>query len=75
MIRAGPPPAATRRPATLEWLDRDRATDQYLDEFFGIKSDDPLLYHLILNTGKVSTNAAAQIIVTAVKQMEAQDAE
>ena len=55
-------------------VDRDRAMDQYLDEFFGIKGDDPLLYHLILNTGKVSTNAAAQIIVTAVRQMEAQEA-
>ena len=55
-------------------VERDRATDQYLDEFFGVKGDDPLLYHLILNTGKVSTNAAAQIIVTAVKQMEAQEA-
>jgi len=55
-------------------VERDRAMDQYLDEFFGIKGDDPMLYHLILNTGKLSTNAAAQIIVAAVGQMEAEDA-
>jgi cytidylate kinase len=54
-------------------VERDQATDQYLDEFFGVKGDDPMLYHLILNTGKLSTNAAAQIIAAAVGHMEAEE--
>jgi len=51
-------------------VDRDHATTQYLNEFFGIKGDDPLLYHLVLNTGKMSTDMAAHIIAEAVKEME-----
>ncbi len=54
-------------------IDRDHATVQYLQEFFGINGDDQLLYHLILNTGKMSTDAAANIIATAVRGMEAEE--
>ncbi len=54
-------------------IDRDRATNQYLTEFFGIKGDDPLLYHLTLNTGKMSTDMAAHVIADTVKEMEARN--
>lgn len=54
-------------------VDRDRATSQYLDEFFGIKADDPMLYHVTLNSGRMSTKSAAQIIVAAAQQLEAEE--
>lgn len=49
----------------------DRATAEYLGRFFGIRWDDPELYHLVLNTGKLSTDGAAQIIVDAIVQLRA----
>lgn len=52
-------------------VDRDQATKEYLKEFFGIRWDEPLLYHLVINTGRLSIEAATEIIVTAVRQMEA----
>ena len=51
-------------------LDHDDAAAQYLYQFFGIQWDDPLLYHLVINTGRWSVEAAAQIIVDAVKLLK-----
>jgi cytidylate kinase len=45
---------------------QDRATAEYLGRFFGIRWDDPSLYHLVVNTGKVGVEGAAQIIVDTV---------
>ena len=45
---------------------QDRATAEYLGRFFGIRWDDPALYHLVINTGKVGIEGAAQIIVDTV---------
>lgn len=45
---------------------QDRATAEYLGRFFGIRWDDPALYHLVINTGKVGVEGAAQIIVDTV---------
>ncbi|MEW6577802.1 MAG: cytidylate kinase-like family protein [Chloroflexota bacterium] len=45
---------------------QDRATAEYLGRFFGIRWDDPSLYHLVINTGKVGIEGAAQIIVDTV---------
>ena len=56
-------------------LDRDRAAAQYLTEYFGIRWDDPMLYHLIINTGKLELPAAAQVIVTALQALQAVPAE
>lgn len=50
---------------------QDRATTEYLGRFFGVQCDDPGLYHLVLNTGKLSLEGAAQIIVDAVVQLRA----
>jgi cytidylate kinase len=50
---------------------QDRAASEYLGRFFGIQWDDPTLYHFMLNTGKVSLDGAAQIIVDAVVQLRA----
>ncbi len=48
---------------------QDRATAEYLDRFFGVKCDDPAHYHLLINTGLMGVEEAAQVIVAAVKQM------
>jgi len=37
---------------------QDRATAEYLGRFFGIRWDDPALYHLVINTGKLSIEGA-----------------
>lgn len=49
---------------------QDRATSEYLDRFFGVKCDDPAHYHLLINTGLMGVEEAAQVIVAAVKQMK-----
>jgi CMP/dCMP kinase len=51
-------------------VDRDRANAQYLTEYFSIRWDDPMLYHLIINTGRLDPPAATQVIVTAVRAMQ-----
>jgi len=56
--------------ARREILDHDDAAEEYLERFFGIQWDDPLLYHLVINTGRWSVEAAAQIIVDAVRLLE-----
>ena len=49
----------------------DRATAEYLGRFFGVQWDDPALYHLTINTGKLGIEAAAQLIIDAVVQLRA----
>ena len=51
-------------------LRHDRTSAQYLENLFGVRWDNPTLYHLVINTGKWETEAAAQIIVQAVHQLE-----
>jgi cytidylate kinase len=46
--------------------ERDSAVAEYLERFFGIRGDDPLHYHLVVNTGKWDLETAAQLVVNAV---------
>ncbi len=48
---------------------RDAAAAQYLDRFFHIAWDDPLLYHLVINTGRCDLALAAQVIAAAAQQL------
>lgn len=50
---------------------QDRATAEYLGRFFGVRWDDPLLYHVTINTGKVGIEGATQLIVDGVVQLRA----
>jgi cytidylate kinase len=50
-------------------VERDRAVTKYLGEIFKVRPDDPNLYHLVINLGKWSLDAAAQIIANAVSQL------
>jgi cytidylate kinase len=43
-------------------LDHDKTTARYLDRVFGVRWDDPLLYHLELNTSRMRIEQAAEII-------------
>ena len=47
-------------------IKHDRTSADYLKRFYKIDWSDPLLYDLVLNTGRLSVEAAAQLIVRAV---------
>jgi CMP/dCMP kinase len=59
-----------RLAATDLMVERDHATAEYLRRFYSIDWDDPLLYHLILNTSLLGQEGAARAIVAAVQHME-----
>jgi CMP/dCMP kinase len=46
-------------------LEHDRVTARYLDRVFGVRWDDPMVYHMELNSSKVGIEQAARIIVHA----------
>ena len=52
-------------------IKRDRAAADYLKRFYDIDWSDPLLYDLVINTGKLNTDAAVQLILEAVKRLPA----
>jgi len=45
---------------------QDTAKRRYMEEYFGREIDDPMLYHLVINTDKISYEQAAQMIGDAV---------
>jgi len=47
-------------------LSQDRGRERYLKKYFNADVNDPLLYHLIINTGLVNYNNAAKLIGDAV---------
>ena len=54
--------------AALEMLERlDLGRRRYLKKYFGKDIDDPVLYHLVINTDCVGHENAARIIAEAVK--------
>jgi cytidylate kinase len=54
-----------------EWaIQQDRKTADYLKRFFGIRWDDPMLYHMVINTAKLEPWLAAQAIVNTVRQVQ-----
>jgi cytidylate kinase len=59
----GIPPQAAR--AQIEDSDRFRA--DYLQRFYGVRWDDPTLYHLIINTGQIPLETSAEVVCAAVR--------
>lgn len=53
----------TRRAAQDLIETRDAASADYLRRHYGIAWDDPMLYHLVLNTGKLSVEQAVRCII------------
>jgi hypothetical protein len=43
----------------------DRAVARYLRHFYGVDWEDPLLYHLTLNAGALTEEAAARLVLQA----------
>ncbi|MEA3407106.1 MAG: cytidylate kinase-like family protein [Chloroflexota bacterium] len=50
--------------------ERDAAAAEYLRTFHHIDWDDPTLYHLVVNVGKLGIDEAAALIVRAAKGVE-----
>jgi len=59
----------SRSEAQLQISERDKAAAQYLERYHKVRWDNPELYHVIINTGKVGTEAAAQLIIAAMLQV------
>jgi cytidylate kinase len=51
---------------------KDAASRDYLIQFYHVAWNDPLLYHLVLNTGKMRIEQAVHAIVNLVHTMEAE---
>lgn len=49
---------------------RDMASADYIKRFYNVAWDDPKLYHMVLNLGKLSIEQAVQIINAAVHTLE-----
>ena len=45
----------------------DKARENYFQKFFGVTADDPINFHLVINTEKLDYQPAASLISTAVK--------
>ncbi len=52
-------------------LTSDKHKKNYLERIFHEKWDNPAMYHLVLNSGKLGTDDTAQIIVSAVRKFSA----
>lgn len=52
-------------------LQHDKITGRYLDRVFGIRWEDPQLYHLAINASKFTVEQAAALIVQAARLVEA----
>ena len=50
-------------------IKHDRASLEYLQRFYGIDWNDTMLYDLVINTGRLSLETSAQLIVEAAKQL------
>jgi cytidylate kinase len=51
--------------------ERDRSSARYVKRFYDADWSDPMLYHLVINTGRWGTEAAAQLIVSALSHLPA----
>jgi len=58
-----------RRAAQDLIIERDAASADYLSRFYHVAWDDPLLYHLVINTGKLTLDQAAGLIAQLAKEM------
>lgn len=54
---------------------QDRATAEYLSRFHNIQVDDPTLYHLVINTGRMDAEAAAHMIAAAAQKLPAHESD
>jgi hypothetical protein len=55
-----------RKAASQYVHDQDLGRKRYVEKYYAAEIDDPLLYHLIINTDRVSCEEAARVIALAV---------
>ena len=48
---------------------KDTLSENYLQRFYGVDWADPYLYHLIINTSRMSIERAAKVIIEAAQQL------
>jgi cytidylate kinase len=58
--------ALTLAAARLVVAEHDKSAVDYLRRFYGIDASDPLLYHIVINTGRLGIDFAADLVVQAV---------
>lgn len=56
--------------AQLRIEDYDRAAHDYVRRYYDLDSQDPAHYHLLINTGQLDLESAAQVIALAARQMQ-----
>jgi cytidylate kinase len=47
--------------------EHDLASEEYLKRFYDVRWDDPMLYHLVMNTGKMNIEQASDCIVSMLR--------
>jgi CMP/dCMP kinase len=55
-------------------MERDATSADYIKRFYHLEWDDAMLYHLVLNTGRMSIEQAAHFIATLATELAAQPA-
>jgi cytidylate kinase len=63
-------PLEARRAALDLIEESDAASADYLKRFHGVDWSDPMLYHLVINTSKLSIEQAANLIIETAQQLE-----
>ncbi len=48
---------------------KDKARRRYVKRYFNVAVDDPLQYHMVINTGKVGFEEAAHLIAKATPRV------
>ena len=67
-------PLEARR-AALDLIEAsDFASADYLKRFYGVDWSDPMLYHILINTDKLSIEQAASFIIAAMQQLVGESA-
>ncbi len=63
-----------RRAAQDRIIERDAISADYLRRFYHVDWEEPTLYHLVINTGKVSIDQALDMIAVLAKAIEGEKA-
>jgi cytidylate kinase len=62
-------PLEARRAALDIIEESDEASADYLYRFYGVDWSDPMLYHMVINTGKFKVEQAANLIIQASQEI------
>lgn len=54
---------------------QDRSTAEYLSHFHDVQVDDPSLYHLVINTGRMDVETAVQMIAAVAQTLPTHEAD